>query len=187
MLDLWQIEADFERFLKQFVRDELQSICELVRSSGLATTCCSGPCQTSSGLIPTQELRSRRSPTRPRVLREPVRRWGADHAIAASMDSHSFGVAEPCYQRGVGGSLEGPQGRFSASRHCPGNRAAVVSHHSHAQVNAPFTTLHHTLHHGSSPYAQVKPGASTGPEGGLLLSSALILCCTVFLQFPTSN
>ncbi|CAE7288299.1 PNGase [Symbiodinium pilosum] len=36
VLDLWQIEADFERFLKQFVRDELQSICELVRSSGIA-------------------------------------------------------------------------------------------------------------------------------------------------------
>ena len=34
VLDLWQVEADFERFLKQFVRDELQSICELVRSSG---------------------------------------------------------------------------------------------------------------------------------------------------------
>ncbi|CAE7689922.1 Kif15 [Symbiodinium necroappetens] len=36
VLDLWQVEADFERFLKQFVRDELQSICELVRSSGIA-------------------------------------------------------------------------------------------------------------------------------------------------------
>ena len=34
VLDLWQVEADLERFLKQFVRDELQSICELVRSSG---------------------------------------------------------------------------------------------------------------------------------------------------------
>ncbi|CAE7194389.1 unnamed protein product [Symbiodinium sp. CCMP2592] len=36
VLDLWQVEADLERFLKQFVRDELQSICELVRSSGIA-------------------------------------------------------------------------------------------------------------------------------------------------------
>eukprot|EP00439_Symbiodinium_sp_Y106_P073650 s768_g13.t3 len=36
VLDLWQVEADLERFLKQFVRDELQSICELVRSTGIA-------------------------------------------------------------------------------------------------------------------------------------------------------